>query len=265
MLIDSFAETGLSELQRRECDPALGRYLLIDGAFVPGLHKLLEEDQKAILFALLPACPEQARDMSPFLTPFDPGARAQARLLQRCVCWPMVSLIETRESITALSQRLAAWCVVEADGQNFNFRFADTRRLPAIYENLDILQRAQFAGPAVNWLYCARDGTLRELALGGSDAGVADNPTLDQAQFAALVEDSHADEILALLRNRGHEVYRSPSRSHALVVLALKVATAASIPNDDLIGWCVLFWREDQLSDYATACARLEKWRSDSI
>jgi hypothetical protein len=68
-------------------------------------------------------------------------------LLDKCSGWPMMCAIETPESQAELAARLAAWCVVEVDDQRFNFRFPDTRRLPAIFDALTPTQRAEFAGP----------------------------------------------------------------------------------------------------------------------
>ncbi|MGZ8290525.1 MAG: DUF4123 domain-containing protein [Telluria sp.] len=265
MLIDSFAEATFAGAGRKERDSSLGFFLLIDGAFVPGLQKKVESNRKAILFESLPGCSDEARDVSPFLVRFEPGDKAEDSLMRRCDRWPMVSLIETPETLNELSERLAAWCVVDADGQSFNFRFADTRRLPAIYLALHPHQRAQFAGPAVHWSYVARDGHWRELELDSPGAEIAVFPNLDEAQFARLVDDSRGDEMLTLLRGRGYEVYRRPSRSHALLAMALHAATAARLNDDELIGWCAWFWRNDQLGDHSMARSMLDTWRTPSI
>lgn len=127
-------------------------YVLVDAAFVPGLHKKLANDRKAILFASLPGCTEEAVDASPFVTLLDPADRALKALLLRCDRWPMLSVIATPESLQQLASRLSAWCVVEVDGQRFNFRFPDTRRLPAIFDTLSLTQRAQLLGPAKSWM-----------------------------------------------------------------------------------------------------------------
>jgi hypothetical protein len=258
MLIDSFAES-VSPIGP---DPTCRHYLLIDGAFVPGLHRNVAKGRRILFFESLPGCSNAAKDVSPFLTRFEPE---QKKLLRLCDRWPMISLIETPESLEELSERLSAWCVVEVDGQRFNFRFADTRRLPAIYQSLNATQRGQFAGPAVRWFYIARNGDWRTLVLDGRGTEIASNPTLDPVQFASLVDDSRADEILRLLRDRGHDVYRQPSRSHALLETALRTAAAAHVDDDGLMSWCKWFWEQDQLHDLATAGLALNAWRTSSI
>jgi hypothetical protein len=83
-------------------------------------------------------------------------------------------------------------------------------------------------------------------------------------QFAALVDDSRIDESLVLLRDRGHDVYRRPSRSHALLAEALCAAAKAGLDERELLGWCEWFWRQDQLSCSDTAEA-LTAWRNTSL
>ena len=262
MFIDSFTQAWFDELNRRaQAEPPVHpAYLLVDGAFVPGLYRLLGDSAKAILFELLPGCSEEARDVSPFLIPLTSFATEIGALLKRCSGWPMVSLIETCEPLEQLAARLASWCIVEADGQRFNFRFPDTRRLPAIFRALDETQRAQMAGPAVSWLYVARDGNWADLDVKGRDSGIADQPTLNQAQFALLVDDSRADEVLSQLVGRGDDPYRTPSRSHTLVTLALHVAEDAMLEAHATLDWCEWYWRNDELLEQADARVAFARW-----
>jgi hypothetical protein len=267
MFIDAFDQDWLDELDARaeRIAPSDRLYLLLDGAFVPGLHKMLARDRKVSLFASLPGCTEQALDASPFLTPFDNADKTLRSLLRRCNRWPMVSVIETPESLEQLAARLSAWCVVEADGQRFNFRFPDTRRLPAIFSTLNPKQRSLLAGPAQRWSYIGRDGLWCELQVEGSGAEIVGEPVLDEQQFAILVSDSEADELMVLLRDRGHEVLRHPSRSHALLSNALHAARLAELTNDELLGWCEWFWQEDQLREDSALAAMLQAWRRTSL
>lgn len=264
MFIDAYNDGWFNVLRARRVElPARHRlYLLIDGAFVPGLYKQVRLGDIALLFDALPACTTQAKDVSPFLIPFLVDDKHFRALLAQCEGWPMVSLIETTEPIEALAQRLSAWCIVEADGQRFNFRFADTRRLPAIHRTLDERQRAQLAGPARRWSYVTREGGWADLALSAGDqVDVAAAAVLDERQFAALVDDSRLDELLSLLHDRGHEVDRHPSRSHALLAQAFHAAAAANLGDSELLGWCEWFWRHDQLSGNETVIAALSDWR----
>jgi hypothetical protein len=266
MFIDAFAQDWLHDLDARaeQIAPAHRLYLLLDGAFVPGLHTMLALDHKVSLFESLPGCTEQAVDVSPFLTPFDPADQTLRSLLRRCNRWPMVSVIETPESLEHLAARLSAWCVVEADGQRFNFRFPDTRRLPGIFNTLNPKQRALLAGPAQRWSYIGRDGLWYELQVEGSGTEIAADAVLDERQFAILVSDSEADELMVLLGDRGHEALRHPSRSHALLSSALRAARLAKLTDDEVPGWCEWFWQEDQLCEEPAVAAMLQTWRRTS-
>jgi hypothetical protein len=264
MLIDAFAENWISELHVRakKLEPLHRLYLLVDGVFVPGLHRLLREDAKAILFESLPGCTEETKDVSPFLTPFDSADKTLTLLLRRCNRWPMISVIETPEFISQQSDRLAAWCVVEADGQRFNLRFPDTRRLPGIFQTLNATQRAQIAGPAVRWSYVSRDGRWRELEMEGLGTEDRADQVLDQSQFAMLVNDSRTDELLMFLSDRGLATYRHPSKSHALLTIALRAADDAQLANDDMVEWCEWFWKNDQLLHHdSEVVSMLDTWR----
>jgi hypothetical protein len=265
MFIDVYANTWFDDLEARIASLDSGRrlFLLIDGAFVPGLHRQIK-DRKVLLFESLPGCNSDTQDVSPFLIPFEDRGKRTRALLARCERWPMVSLIETPEPMEALAQRLAAWCVVEADGQRFNFRFADTRRLPSIFHALTAQQRAQLTGPAARWSYVTRAGGWDELAVEASASGIATDPELDQRQFAALVDDSRIDELLSLLRDRGHDVYRQASRSQALLAEALQAAAKDGLDDRELLGWGEWFWRNDRLADSATTDA-LAAWRENHL
>jgi hypothetical protein len=264
MLIDAFNENFLDLLDTRAAEVSAPNrlYLLIDGAFVPGLHKTLTSECKSLLFASLPGCNDQAADASPFLTPYVPRDKRIRSLLRRCSGWPMLSVIETPESLTQLCARLSAWCVVEADGQRFNFRFPDTRRLPAISRTLDPSQRAQFAGPVVHWSYLSRQGRWDELDVIGTSAEPASNPVLSDQQFAALVDDSRADELLVLLGDRGYEVPKHPSTSHARVSSALRVAVAAALADDVGLSWCVWFWQYAHAHPDCSIEAAFQSWQN---
>ncbi|MDB5951545.1 MAG: hypothetical protein JWR65_3400 [Massilia sp.] len=217
-------------------------YLLLDGVFVPGLHRRSKamvpaSHAPSLLFEKLPGCSDKTRDVSPFLVQFQPTNSRFLALLKHCSGWPMTCAIETTESQSALTERLAAWCVVEVDGQRFNFRFPDTRRLPAIFDVLSDEQRAELAGPATKWSYIDRGGHWQELAVPRVLCEIADRPRLSDAQFATLVNDSEADEVISILAYQGHEV-GSHSRSHATVTLALHVARNADLGIHSKAAWC---------------------------
>ena len=264
MLIDAFKEDSFDTLERRAAQLSAPNrlYLLIDGVFIPGLQKAVATECKALLFASLPGCNGETADASPFLTPYIPNDKRMHSLLRRCSGWPMLSLIETPESLAQLAARVSAWCVVEADGQRFNFRFPDTRRLPAIFQTLDAEQRAQFTGAVVRWSYINREGSWNELDVTGVDAEPASNPVLDDRQFAALVDDSRADEVLVLLGDRGREVGKHPSLSHARVATALQVAIPGQLSDEAVLDWCEWYWQRAEAGHDNLAEAAFQAWRN---
>lgn len=244
MLIAPYADgwqAHLDTLAREATQGQARLYLLLDGVFLPGLHRKLAALSPSLLFEALPGCTDATRDVSPLLLAYSAAFSVafEAPWLARCSGWPMLSAIATRESQAELASRLAAWCIVEADGQRFNFRFPDTRRLPAIHAALTREQQAQLAGPAVSWSYIARDGHWRQLPVLRQDSAHAERPVvLSEQQFASLVSDSETDEILAVLHERGHD--HSQDRHGAYLLVAQALAAIAGEPLDtyDKADWC---------------------------
>jgi hypothetical protein len=234
MLIDAFTPNWQDRLTDMR-QP----FLLIDGAFLPALYR---EVRKAgpvtLLFEHLPGCTDTTRAVSPFLVTYSSSSISLKRSLAKCSGWPMLSAIETLESMEELATRLAAWCIVENDGQRFNFRFPDTRRLPALFDSLSPAQRGSLAGPASRWSYIGRDGTWYELALAESAQAVAERPFLDDDQFAAMVGDSEVDETILLLRDRRPLPDQRPSERYAIVSAARRVAVVSRLDRDLILDWC---------------------------
>ncbi len=267
MLTDPFTDSWLDTLRQRFREHPAGHalHVLIDGAFVPGLHRSIAIGRKVLLFEGLPASGPDTLDVSPFVLPFDPGDRALGAVLRQCQGWPMVSVIETPEPWPDLAARLAAWCIVEADGQRFNFRFADTRRLPAILKTLDDAQRGEFAGTASSWSYIGRDGNWHTLALDRTGGAIARDPQLDDAQFAALVEDSRVDEVLVRLAghpNRG--AYRS-SQAHALISSALVPTLEAGMDDIELVDWCGWLLAHSGQDDDRDVARMFTAWKAHEL
>ena len=263
MLIEPFAPDWMARLldQAKSLPATHQLHLLIDGAFVPSLHEAIAASRKVMLFAELPGCSKEALGLSPFLTAFDPDDIALQRLLLRCSGWPMVSVIETSEGLHQLAHRMAAWCVIEADGQRFHLRFADTRRIPAICQTLGPSQRAQLLGPAVRWAYTSRDGQWRDMTLDSVDADRADLPVLSDQQFSLLVEDSRIDEMMALFSQRDTSSAKSASHRYAVLSLALEAASTSQLAEPDLLAWCEFLWLEGQAETASTVASKFVQWQ----
>ncbi|NHQ91343.1 DUF4123 domain-containing protein [Janthinobacterium lividum] len=244
MLIAPYADgwqAHLDTLAREATQGQARLYLLLDGAFLPELHRKLAALSPSLLFEALPGCTDATRDVSPLLLAYSApfSAPPEAPWLARCSGWPMLSAIATRESQAELASRLAAWCIIEADGQRFNFRFPDTRRLPAIHAALTPEQQAQLAGPAFSWSYIARDGHWRQLPVLRQDSAHAERPVvLSEQQFASLVTDSEADEILAMLHERGHDHRQDRHGAYLLVAQALAAIAGEPLDTYDKADWC---------------------------
>lgn len=216
-------------------------FMLIDGAFVPGVFRQLSYACKPILlFEALPGCNDDTRDVSPFLILYDPSNQSLQRVLTHCEGHPMVSAIATTEAIERLGQRLAAWCVVHADGLQFNFRFPDTRRLPAIVYVLTLTQKHALVGSATDWHYVDRNGAWRSLPLPKDDHRIAkvERAELDDAQFARLISDSKADEIWSQLQYRGVAWNGLPSLRDLLISRAIALADEHRLDDTLLLEWC---------------------------
>ena len=266
MLIEPFVAGWMDELcvRARELSSGQQLHLLIDGAFVPGLHRTIHPDRKVMLFASLPGCSAEALDLSSFVTPFDPEDPTVRRMLHRCSGWPMVSVIQTHEDMKQLAARMAAWTVIEADGQRFHLRFADTRRIPAIVQVLNPGQRAQLLGPATSWACITRSGAWQEIRLDGTDSDLAESPSLDTRQFGLLVEDSRIDEMLALFMQRHPGPSMPALQRYDVLLLALQVAKKEGLTEPAMLDWCEFAWREDKAKTGSTLASRFAQWQAMS-
>lgn len=266
MFIDEFEAGWLDELDRWADELEGGRqlYLLIDGVFVPGLQRrfigVLGDAAVSLLFETMPACSEAVKDASPFVFLYPKGMQAVKDLLKLCCSWPMVSVIETSESLHQLAGRLAAWCVVENDGQRFNFRFPDTRRLPAIYSALTPQQQGELAGPAVRWNYIDRQGRWQSLTLSSAAKSAQERPqVLNDEQFGRMVSDSEVDEMIARLDYTGNRPAGKPSDAYAIVAQALVMADARALANDQRLQWVMECARKG--STVGDDESRRDEWR----
>lgn len=270
MFIDPHQPDVLATLTQRadELSAACHLYLLLDGVFLPGLYRSRSFQSSIagplfLLFDTLPGCTAAARDASPFLMSIKPaGGMLLERLTARlaaCSGLPMVSAIATTETLEQLGARLAAWCVIENDGQRFNFRFPDTRRLPGSYAALHADQRAQLTGSMYSWSYIGRDGSWADLEVAGTENAMAANVVLDDGQFGAIVDDALPDEVMFRLAYSGFESNLQHSRLHAVVCSALRTAIQASLDEDMRESWCEHVVRHGEEKNNLVD---LEQWRT---
>lgn len=264
-MIDPYEKNWLDRLGAGSTSEAANFFVLVDAVFVPGLHRratriLPPNESPSLLFDTLPGCTEETRDVSPFLFRFQHANVRIRDLLEQCNGFPMVSVIETSEGQVELAQRLAAWCIVSADGQRFNFRFPDTRRLPAIFHILTDTQRAQMTGPATRWSYVERTGGWGELNLPRMPSPIADQPELDNRQFAYLVESSKVDEIISIFQSRGMGGARRHSELYGGLSLALHASEKCD--SQSKLSWCDFCLRAGLPEDKAQAIAQFALWSS---
>ncbi len=194
--------------------------------------------------------------VSPTLILLTPETAPQWREVLRLTDgWPMLSLIVTPESLDELAQRLSPWCIVNADGQPFVFRFPDTRRLPAIVDVLTPEQHGAFFGPAIAWHYRTRSAEWAELPLPATPVPAADYVKLDTQQCARLVNDSEADAIMAHLNVNEPTTLLPyhPAAAHQLVSQALKRADRYGIADTDRNQWCSLYLKQSKLEQMSGA------------
>ena len=269
MLIDKYADNWIDELDRWVGALADDKhlYLLIDGVFVPGLYRAVKaavptDVAPQLLFEGLPGCNDETRDVSPFVFPYTlptlPGLR---KALLRCDGWPMVHAIITPLSLVELAQGLAQWCIVQADEQRFNFRFADTRRLPGILNSFTLEQRAHFVGPALAWYIINRAGQWQ--AVGELPLAPATTPLdtrLNVAQFSALVDDAEADGILTIFQDRGMQWPGQHAAVYAVVAKALETAEALKLEDGVRVDWCEACLADATLLKHPQPLENLQRW-----
>lgn len=251
MLIDNFASNWLHELDAAFYARPKGAvmHLLIDGAFVPGLHQKVAHSDPYMLFEGLPGYNEATRSVSPFVVTYDHDDRKLRKMLEACSGWPMVSAITTTESAAELAQRLSPWCVVKADGQYLNFRFPDTRRLPDILGILDAKQFAEFTGMAMGWRYIGRAGEWANVSLSPCQSLPAIEPQLETSQFSKLVASSDIDVMLAQTMNIGCKP-KSPlkSKQYEITESAINIAIKNKV-QDDMLFWCIFCLESVSVAD----------------
>lgn len=227
-------------------------FALLDCAFVERAHAAIRKHNlpSRSLFDLSANPSQELQAVSPTLVPLAPDTAPQWRdVLRLTDGWPMLSLIVTPESLDELALRLSPWCIVNADGQPFVFRFPDTRRLPAIVDTLTPEQHGAFFGPVRAWRYRTRSAQWAELPLPAAPLPAADYVKLDAQQCARLIGDSEADQIMAHLSVNEPAVMLPyhPAAAHKLVMQGLQRADRYGIADADRAQWCSMVLRQPKL------------------
>lgn len=237
-------------------------YALLDCAFVERTHAAIQKHRlpSRSLYDLSDKPSRELQAVSPTLMPLTLEGESRWRdVLRLTDGWPMLSLIVTPEPLDDLAQRLSQWCVVNADGQPFVFRFPDTRRLPAVVDVLTPAQHGAFFGPALAWRYRTRSAQWAELPLPATPLPPADQVKLDAQQSAELINESEADEIMAYFSVYDPAVMRQyhPAAAHKLVMHGLKRADRYGIADADRVQWCRMVLQQPKLEQIPAAISLL--------
>ncbi len=240
MFISKFRTDWVTELENYSASPEENGnylYMLLEGAFVQSLHKQFLFAETDLLFRYLPGFDDQAASVSPFVIRYD-SRDALNRALVACDGWPMVAAIETPENLPEVAVRLAECCIVEADGQRFNLRFSDTRRIERVIAVLSSSQRSLFFGPASKWYFVGRDGEWKSLCAKQWETSDNKPPSLvfSTEQYGELIEDSLVDEILSVLENTGLQITANTLYYYRLVTDALSIVEG-DLEFSNLVRW----------------------------
>lgn len=242
--------------------PAAHAFALVDCAFNERCHASIRKYNlpSRALYDLSDNPSEELRVVSPTLIPLTSDTtHAWCEVIALTDGLPMFSIIVTNETLDELALRLAPWCIVNADGQAFVFRFPDTRRLPGIIDVLTPEQHGAIFGPAHAWIYRTREAHWAELPLPESACPPAENIKLDADQYARLISESEADEILSNLNLNAPGLMNRylPAEAHELVVFGLKRANRYGISEADRKPWCSLILEQPKLEQLPASISLL--------
>lgn len=275
-LIQMHGAGWLSDLEQRVAGygvtkPHCNVYGLIDMAFSYRCYKALKR-QKAILrrslFDLREDPDPRLAEVSPTLIQLSgSNVLAWQAVMKATDGWPMLSLMVTPETIAELARRLEAWCVVDADGEHYCLRFADTRRLPDILSVLTPEQHGQLVGPASAWLYRDRAAQWASLALSPAPCAPAREIRFNSEQCAILIESSEADEIIAQLSSTGSWLPEAVplAEVHPLLCRALRWADQYVIRGADRTDWCELWLRRPGLEKQLEVSGLMKTFKGEKM
>ena len=185
---------------------------IIDGSmFASEQLKAFFNQSNSPPISILASTPMESYDIhGPLLWEIDSNAPSVlGRLLRLCDGKPALSLISTRVDIHLLRDVLRWLAVIETeDGLRLYCRYADTRVLPGLLDQLNREQRQVLAIAIESWGWIERDGAgLRATRLPPNQLSEARHALssilkFDDAQYVALLGFAEADMVCQLLVER---------------------------------------------------------------
>lgn len=271
-LIGTHVPDWLDDFQERittlwEKWPDANVFALLDCVFAERCHAAIKKHHlpSRSLYDLSNDPSPELQAVSPTLIPLTrTSIPAWREVLHLTDGWPMLSVIATPESLDELAHRLSPWCIVNADGEPYVFRFSDTRRLPGVVSVLTPQQHGAFSGPALAWHYRTRIAQWAKLPLPETPLPPGDEVKLNAEQCAQLIGDSEADEIIAHLHVHEPALIRQyhPADVYDLIAQGLKCADHYGMENFDRIHWCRLFVQHPTLEHMPEAVPLLASLKS---
>ena len=255
-LIDHYSPDWVRETQAmirgwlsREPRPYV--YLLIDAAFrhettLPVIRELWPDKRWQSLYQDAPNTSEQVLSVSPLLLAVDEEALGVLEAIAReTTGQPMLSLIVTRESLSSLWERLAAFRFISVQSNRYVLRLTDTRRLPQIVDMLTEEQRTRLYGQALAWWYTARDGCWRALDIDSASTTQAPGALhiidLSEQQAKMLVDMNRTDVLIDSIRISDPELYGAfdkPSERYEWITQVLSETEAPIDTNAQQVECC---------------------------
>jgi hypothetical protein len=220
-LIDHYSPDWVRETQAMirgwlSQEPRSYVYLLIDASFrhettLPLIRELWPGKRWRSLYQDAPNTSEQVLSVSPLLLAVDEEALGILEAIAReTTGQPMLSLIVTRESLSSLWGRLAAFRFIRVQDNRYVLRLTDTRRLPQIIDMLTEEQRTRLYGQALAWWSIARNGCWRTLDIDSVSTQPPDTLRiieLSEQQAKMLVDMNRTDVLIDSLRINDPELY----------------------------------------------------------
>lgn len=170
---------------------------VIDAAFrhqtlLSWLEQHVPNVDRVTLYASMPGADRMTCQVSPQLVDVSGMSTDERQALFRLTSGqPMLSLIHTPESLSALAARLEPFRTVRLDDVAYVFRLVDTRRLPQMLDMLTDTQRQWLAGPAQAWWYVNRRAQWQPLNL-------PDQPTQARAEMPIRLDDRQVRLLSAM-------------------------------------------------------------------